>query len=127
MFFPVESVKVKSPLEKEAGLLPQQHQRILESVIDRLQEPRPEFDAQPLPGQFHDVPDPDSVRIFEDLHIGAVPANANHFAFESFTPDKDIRDLILQYTGVKLDRQHVAVDPDNLAFLFGHILKPLLS
>ena len=112
--FPVQRSQIDAPLKEEPGVFRQQIQRVLESVVDLLQQARAQFHAQQFAGELHPVADLEAGSAFEDLKVRPVAPDPDDFAFEAAAGHVDVGHLVLHDFGGEFNGDHVAVDADDL-------------
>ena len=113
--FIVQSVHVKTALEKEPGFFRELVQGILKPVIDLCQKSGAELDAEKIVGELDGVADFESCGILVNLKVGAPASYANDFGFEPDVAEHRERNFILRHSGLELDGQHIAVDADYVS------------
>ncbi|MPN09724.1 hypothetical protein SDC9_157016 [bioreactor metagenome] len=104
--------QINAAAQEKFARLRQFVQRVLQAVVDLGDQAGTEFDAQEFAGEFHPVIFLESGGAFENLHVGAVAAHPDDFAFQPLGAGDGVGDFILRHLIRKFDGQHIAVDAD---------------
>ena len=120
-------VDVDAPLEKKACLFRDERQRILQTVVHLTEQTGTEFGAQKVAVEFDGIARTYAVRHFVNLHLSAVAAYTDDFAFEPFAFDVYVADFVHRNVAVKGYRNHIAVDADYFRFSTRHIVSPSIE
>ena len=127
LFLGIQAVGINAALQEPAGLLSQDGQGILQSVIDLAQKTGAQISGQHIAGELHRVAALDAVGHFVDLDLGDVTADTDNLALKCGVADLNEANFVHGNIAAKFDRHQVAVDTYNLTCIFGHHIASNLS
>ena len=119
-FLAVQAVGINAALQEPAGLLCQNGQGILQTVINLTQQTGAQVGRQHITGKFHGVTALDTVGHFIDLDLCHIATDTDDLTFQCGLADFHVANFVHRNVALEFHGQQVAVHTCNLTNIFGH-------